>query len=313
MTASQADSTQLGQGMAVHLGGGSTRGCHVNCEVERVWQTVRNDLTELLSSHGGDYFKPKKRVLIGTPGIGKSMAADSYLLYQLLHCDAEKLPVVLYVIGNDAFLFEKTTKTVTKYVGGEASKEFLRDLCRRGMKGYVIYDVAKKGTPPPGHFAPTSGWGMIVVSSPNVRKYDNWEKQLKAARIIMNCLAEMDVKAMCAWINRDGTKEKQAECWRMVKERMEKVGPIPRYIFDANKFIAHSSAIEDALEGIKSRDGEKHFTHGGVRLWDSENPSQKLVRVVRARGESDSEVFLNAPISVCLGRRIPHYFGKRDE
>ncbi|PWU96900.1 putative retrotransposon hot spot protein (RHS,) [Trypanosoma cruzi] len=149
--------------------------------------------------------------------------------------------------------------------------------------------------------------------TPNVRNYDNWEKQLKAARIIMNCLAEMDVKAMCAWINRDGTKEKQAECWRMVKERMEKVGPILRYIFDANKFIAHSAAVEDALDGINSRDGEKHFTHGGVRLWDSENPSQKLVRVVRGRGEVGAEVFVNAPISVCLERRIPHYFGKRDE
>ncbi|RNF02151.1 putative retrotransposon hot spot (RHS) protein [Trypanosoma cruzi] len=99
----------------------------------------------------------------------------------------------------------------------------------------------------------------------------------------------------------------------MVKERMEKVGPIPRYIFDANEFIAHSAAIEDALDGINSRDGEKHFTHEGVKLWYSENPSQKLVRVVRERGEVGAGGFLNAPISVCLERRIPHYFGKRDE
>ncbi|RNC39275.1 retrotransposon hot spot (RHS) protein, partial [Trypanosoma cruzi] len=103
------------------------------------------------------------------------------------------------------------------------------------------------------------------------------------------------------------------ECWKMVEERMEKVGPIPRYIFDANKFIAHSAAIEDALDGIKSRDGEKHFIPRGVRLWYSENPSQKLVRIVRARGEVGTDGFLNAPISFCLGRRIPHYFGKRDE
>ncbi|RNC52212.1 putative retrotransposon hot spot (RHS) protein [Trypanosoma cruzi] len=123
----------------------------------------------------------------------------------------------------------------------------------------------------------------------------------------------MDVKAMCAWMKRDGTAEKKAEYWKMVKERMDKVGPIPRYVFDANEFIAHSAAIEDALDGIKSRDGEKHFTDGGVRLWYSENPFQKLVRVVRARGEVGAEGFLNAPISVCLGRRIPHYFLERDE
>ncbi|RNC34260.1 retrotransposon hot spot (RHS) protein [Trypanosoma cruzi] len=114
-------------------------------------------------------------------------------------------------------------------------------------------------------------------------------------------------------MRRDGTAQEQAEYWRMLKEHMYKVGPIPRYIFDANEFVAHSAAIEDALDGIKSRDGEKQFTDGGVRLWDSENPSQKLVRVVRARGEVGAEGFLNAPISVCLGRRIPCYFGGRNE
>ncbi|RNC48293.1 putative retrotransposon hot spot (RHS) protein [Trypanosoma cruzi] len=123
----------------------------------------------------------------------------------------------------------------------------------------------------------------------------------------------MDVKAMCAWTKRGGIRDDQAECWKMVKERMDNVGPIPRYIFDANEFIAHGAAIEDALDGVNSRDGEKHFTHGGVRLWYSENASQKLVRVVRGRGEVGAEVFLNAPISFFLGRRIPHYFGKRDE
>ncbi|PWU89231.1 putative retrotransposon hot spot protein (RHS,) [Trypanosoma cruzi] len=180
------------------------------------------------------------------------------------------------------------------------------------MKGYIIYDVARQGTPPEEFFCAL--WcGMIVVSSPRVSNYEKWEKQKGAARIIMNCPAGMDVKAMCAWMKRDETAEKQAEYWKMVKERMEKVGPIPRYIFDANKFIAHSAAVEDALEGIKSRDGERHFIHGGVRLWNSEDPSQKLVRVVRTRAESGAEVFLNAPISFCLGRRIPHYFGKRDE
>ncbi|RNC39651.1 putative retrotransposon hot spot (RHS) protein [Trypanosoma cruzi] len=124
---------------------------------------------------------------------------------------------------------------------------------------------------------------------------------------------EMDVKAMCAWMERDGTTDGQAECWKMVEERMDKVGPIPRHIFDASKFIAHSAAIEDALDGIKSRDGEKHFKHRGVRLWYSGDPPQKVVSVFRARGEFGAGGFLNAPISVCLGRRIAHYFGGRDE
>ncbi|PWU83412.1 putative retrotransposon hot spot protein (RHS) [Trypanosoma cruzi] len=181
------------------------------------------------------------------------------------------------------------------------------------MKGYVIYDVTRQGTPPAKYFLPGSGWGMIVVSSPSVGNYDKWETQLRASRIIMNCPAEMDVKAMCAWMKQGVKPDKQAKYWKMVEEHMDNVGPIPRYIFDANEFIAHSAAIEDALDGINSRDGEEHSTHGGVRLWYSENPPQKFVRVIRARGEVGAEVFLNAPISVCLRRRIPHYFWKIDE
>ncbi|PWV15234.1 putative retrotransposon hot spot protein (RHS) [Trypanosoma cruzi] len=64
----------------------------VNCEVERLWQIVKGDLTAWSSPHGGTDFTPKQRVLIGTPGIGKSVAAGSYLLYQLLHYDAEENP-----------------------------------------------------------------------------------------------------------------------------------------------------------------------------------------------------------------------------
>ncbi|PWU87195.1 putative retrotransposon hot spot protein (RHS,) [Trypanosoma cruzi] len=187
------------------------------------------------------------------------MAAGSYLLYQLLHCDAERLQFVVNSVGGSTtYVCDKAIKTVTSYVGGGASKDVLCDCV---MKGHIFYDVTEKGTPPAKYFVSSTGWGMSVVSPPNVGNCDEWEKQVKVERIIMNCPDEMDVKAMCAWMERDGTTDGQAECWKMVEERMDKVGPIPRYIFDANKFVAHSAAIEDALGGINSRDGEKHFTH----------------------------------------------------
>ncbi|EKG00332.1 retrotransposon hot spot (RHS) protein, putative [Trypanosoma cruzi] len=72
----------------------------VNCEVERVWQIVKGDVTAWFSSHGKTDFTPERRVLIWTPGIGKSVTAGSYLLYQLLHCDAERLPAVACFICN---------------------------------------------------------------------------------------------------------------------------------------------------------------------------------------------------------------------
>ncbi|RNC32909.1 putative retrotransposon hot spot (RHS) protein [Trypanosoma cruzi] len=99
--------------------------------------------------------------------------------------------------------------------------------------------------------------------TPKLGNCDKWETQVKAERIIANCSDEMDVKAMCAWIKRDGNTDKQAEYWKMVEERMDIVGPIPRYTFDANEFVAHSAAIGYALDGINSWDGENHFTHRG--------------------------------------------------
>ncbi|ESS61443.1 retrotransposon hot spot (RHS) protein [Trypanosoma cruzi Dm28c] len=198
----------------------------INSEVDRVWQTIRNDLTKWFSNFDLTLNpSPLFCVLIGTPGIGKSMNAGSYILYQLLHYDVEKLQVVVHCFGGrDVYVFDKTAKTVTKYKGNATSKSVLYGLRQRGMKGYIIYDVAKKGTPPDTGFAPSSGWGMIVVSSPNLDNYEEWEKQAKASRIIMNCHAKMVVKAMCAWITRDETKKKQTEYWKMVKKTHAKSG-----------------------------------------------------------------------------------------
>ncbi|PWU93553.1 putative retrotransposon hot spot protein (RHS) [Trypanosoma cruzi] len=115
----------------------STRDCHVNCEVDRVWQIVKGDLTEWFSSHGGNDFEPKQRVLIGTPGIGNSMNAGSYLLYQLLHYDAEQLPMVAYVVGSQSFLFDKTTKTVSTCRGDPRIDDVVNIFSLRGVKGIV--------------------------------------------------------------------------------------------------------------------------------------------------------------------------------
>ncbi|RNF00403.1 retrotransposon hot spot (RHS) protein [Trypanosoma cruzi] len=174
------------------------RDCCVNCEVDRAWQIVLDDLTKWFSPHGVTDFSPEKRVLIGTPGIGKSMNAGSYLLYQLLHYDAEKLPMVAYVIKNSVYLFDNTKKTVSDFGGEDAFVDLLKDFTLRGVKGYIIYDVAEQGRGPhPG--LPFTEWGMIVVTSPNVNNFKGWMSQNGAMGIAMNCPDESDVKAMCVW------------------------------------------------------------------------------------------------------------------
>ncbi|PWV19776.1 putative retrotransposon hot spot protein (RHS) [Trypanosoma cruzi] len=198
------------------------RDCHVNCEVERAWRIVEHYLNEWFIPHGGTNLTPGRLLLIGTPGIGKSMNAGSYLLYQLLHYDVEKLPVVLYVIGNDAFLFEKTTKTVTKYMGDFSIDDVLRSLSIPGVNAYIIYDVAKGGRKPY-QIATTRGWGMIVLSSPNEDNFDAWEKYKSPKRIIMNCPEKDDVKAMCVWMKRNDSSV-QAEYWKNINGRIDEVG-----------------------------------------------------------------------------------------
>ncbi|RNE95275.1 retrotransposon hot spot (RHS) protein, partial [Trypanosoma conorhini] len=80
--------------------------CYINREVERVWRVVKGDLEGEFGTADLKGFDVRRRLLIGTPGIGKSMAAGSYLLYRLLHYDAKKLQVVVYCFGGDlAFVF----------------------------------------------------------------------------------------------------------------------------------------------------------------------------------------------------------------
>ncbi|PWU86901.1 putative retrotransposon hot spot protein (RHS) [Trypanosoma cruzi] len=179
----------------------------------------------------------------------------------------------------------------------------LRRLRGHGRNVYIIYDVAKGGTPPPRHFAPTSGWGMIVVPSPNVANYDEWAKQLQAARVIVNCPDEVDVKAICTWMKQGQDPGKQAEYWRIVEERMKRVGPILRYIFDGESYIDPLGAVNDALLAMKPSDVGEYFTLGGEKTWCSEDPCHKLVKIVRARTDEGAEVFLNASISADIGFR----------
>ncbi|EKG00710.1 retrotransposon hot spot (RHS) protein, putative, partial [Trypanosoma cruzi] len=208
----------------------SIRDCYVNCEVERVWKIVKVDLSKWFSGHGRTYFEPKRRVLIGTPGIGKSMAAGSSLLYQLLHYDVEQLPMVAYFIGSQSFLFDKVTKTVSTYKGGPRIDDVVNIFSGRGFKGYCIYD-ATLACHQPAAGLPCRGWGMIVVKSTNESEYERWTKKMDATAIVTNCPEENDVRAMCIWMKRNRPLQEQAEHWKEVRGRMNNVGPILRFIF----------------------------------------------------------------------------------
>ncbi|EAN83474.1 retrotransposon hot spot (RHS) protein, putative, partial [Trypanosoma cruzi] len=280
-----------------------TRDCYVNCEVDRVWQIVKGDLTKWFSSHGKADFEPKRRVLIGTPGIGKSMAAGSYLLYQLLHYDAKKLPMVVYFIADRKFLFDKTSRTVSTYMGDSSNESFVRSLSDRGMKGYIIYDVAEPDDEPSGDLPPR-GWGMVLVSPPLEGNYKEWVKWSDATTIVMNCPGESDVKAMCVWMRRHQPVREQAEYWHVVKGQMDEVGPIPRYIFDERKYYNWVQRCHKTVDEATSSVILQYSGLGRGGSWDHMKVLYWLARVVRVRdGKFGSEFFFNLPVSAHLGNK----------
>ncbi|EAN94606.1 putative retrotransposon hot spot (RHS) protein [Trypanosoma cruzi] len=279
----------------------STRDCYVNSEVERVWRIVRNDLTEWFSPHRGTYFTPKQRLLIGTPGIGKSLAAGSYLLYQLLHYDAEQLPMVAYVIGSQSFLFDKTTKTVSTYRDNPRIEDVVNIFFFRGVKGYCIYD-ATLACRQPSAGLPCKGWGMIVVTPPDKNEYERWKKKMDATAIVTNCPEENDVRAMCIWMKRNRPLQEQAEYWKEVRGRMNNVGPILRSIFDKQAYDDRIKACQQAVDGSTASELERNLGIGCCYLSNDNDLSRKLVKVVRVRRGNNIESPLNLLVSPHLER-----------
>ncbi|EKF98839.1 retrotransposon hot spot (RHS) protein, putative, partial [Trypanosoma cruzi] len=232
------------------------------------------------------------------------MNAGSYLLYQLLHCDAEKLPMVAYVVADRKFLFDKTTKTVTKYSAASNIVDILDGFSGRGVKGYIIYDVALKGYQPPAGL-PCKGWGMIVVTSPNKNNYESWAKLVRAKQIIINCPDGSDVRAMCVWMKHNGQlAEEEADYWKKVNGRMDKVGPLLRYIFDDSEYKDRIDSCKSKVNSMNLLDTYYYSILGTNEVCDDSHISHKVVKVKRLRGGNNLELPLNVLISSYLGNLV---------
>ncbi|RNE95781.1 retrotransposon hot spot (RHS) protein [Trypanosoma rangeli] len=279
--------------------------CYINIEVHRVWRIVEGDLKGVFLPPERDAPYLRRRLLIGTPGIGKSMAAGSYLLYQLLQHGATELHVVVYCFGrNFAYLFDNTARTVTIYEGESNIGRVMVNLARTGMKGYIIIDMAGQFNEPSDNVVPSHEWGIIMLSSPHEDNFKQWAKQAGAVKIIMNCPDENDVKAMCAWEMRNTTEEEQAEYWRRMHMHTHDVGPIPRCIFQFNEYEDRVEEIKDILAGIDASNAVHYGMIGGVEEWPSNDAPHKLMKAVRAIRQRDVEAFVNLPVCFSLGSKL---------
>ncbi|EKG05868.1 retrotransposon hot spot (RHS) protein, putative [Trypanosoma cruzi] len=208
--------------------------------------------------------------------------------------------MVAYIIAEQKFLFDKTAKTVTKYSAASNIVDILDELSDRGVKGYIIHDVALKGRQPPAGL-PCEGWGMIVVTSPNTNNYESWAEQMGAEQIIINCPDESDVRAMCIWKEHNGQVEEEAgeeaDYWKKVNGRMDKVGPLLRCVFDQSVYKDRIDSCESVVNKMILRDTNYYSVLGTDKMCEGSHVSHKLVKVVRVRGEDGSELPYNALIS----------------
>ncbi|EKG08561.1 retrotransposon hot spot (RHS) protein, putative, partial [Trypanosoma cruzi] len=164
--------------------------------------------------------------------------------------------MVAYVIGSQSFLFDKITKTVSLYRGNPRIDDVVKIFSLRGVKGYIIYDVALACRQPPAGL-PCRGWGMIVVTPPDKNEYERWTKKMDATAIVTNCPEENDVRAMCIWMKRNRPLQEQAEYWKEVRGRMNNVGPILRFIFGKQAYDDRIKACQQAVDGSTASELER--------------------------------------------------------
>ncbi|KAH8610540.1 putative retrotransposon hot spot protein 4 (RHS4) [Trypanosoma vivax] len=122
---------------------------YIRREVVRVWYIVKEKMRAWYID--GTLVKPRTCIVIGTPGIGKSFACGSFLLYQLLHYEGGLLDVVAYFVRDSAYVIHNRRPGVPGRVvlysdqGAAVLKIKKMASCKRG---FIIVDISQKGRGP---------------------------------------------------------------------------------------------------------------------------------------------------------------------
>ncbi|KAH8615408.1 putative retrotransposon hot spot protein 4 (RHS4) [Trypanosoma vivax] len=313
---------------------GEERDVFVRREMVRVWHVVRSEVARW--PEDDTMFRPQPYVLVGTPGIGKSFGCGSYLLYELLHYDAAKVPAVAYFLDGSAYIFHKTGAmagrvvfyeearaaiTAMRHMANERREALVKRKKAEGVKdaaqkckakcGFIIFDVGGKHQP--GLELPTSEWGCVVLSSPNERNYKGWKKQKMAYYIFINCYEAREMKAFFAWQQRAllGAAANDASAcadvsalWREVERRVDEVGPLPRYVFDDKAYKERCNNVADKLRRVSEGDVEHYMRIlMGNEEWIEDGTTHAVIKLVRTMSRG-VEHYRNHPVTRAIETRL---------
>ncbi|KAH8606542.1 putative retrotransposon hot spot protein 4 (RHS4) [Trypanosoma vivax] len=304
-----------GVGRGGVLNAPTSKAVYIRREVVRVWYIVEKAMRVWYIER--KLVEPRTCIVIGTPGIGKSFACGSFLLYQLLHYEGGLLDVVAYFIRDSAYVIHNARPgvpgSVVLYSDQRAAVLKINEMasCKRG---FVIVDISEKGESTSEEL-PTNFWPTVVLTSPDVNHYDSWMKDRNGKLIYVNCDDERDLKAFVAWqklfplgqdagITDELCKEISDE-WKRVKQRIEQVGPLPRFVFSRGSFGSRSVELDNAISDITLNNKAQYM--GILRMdseWQSGHASHKLVKLVRVREDLNDETYRCVPLSSDIHERV---------
>ncbi|ORC83877.1 retrotransposon hot spot (RHS) protein, partial [Trypanosoma theileri] len=99
--------------------------------------------------------------------------------------------------------------------------------------------------------------------------------------IVMNCPTVREIKAICAWEKRNQSNELE-NYWREIKERINNIGPLPRFIFSDGAYEGRCFRVQDTLDRIKKPTVSEYMDIlRGDGEWKDNSPSHKLVKIYR--------------------------------
>nr|CCC46587.1 putative retrotransposon hot spot protein (RHS) [Trypanosoma vivax Y486] len=310
-----------GVGRGGVLNASTSNAVYIRREVVRVWYIVKEKMCAWYIER--KLVKPRTCIVVGTPGIGKSFACGSFLLHQLLHYDGGLLDVVAYFVRDGAYVIHNARPgvpgCVVKYSVKSTAVSKIKKMasCKRG---FVIVDISEKGEDP-SRVLPTDCWPTVVLTSPDKNHYDQWIKDRNGKLIYMNCDDERDLKAFVAWKVLRGlpegfednpgmllnTAKKLKEQSKVLDERIKTVGPLPRFVLDADSYESRHSQIRNAISDI-TLDNKAPYM-GILRMsseWKSDHVSHKLIKLVRVPGSLNDETYRCVPLSSDIHKRVHH-------
>ncbi|CCD14289.1 unnamed protein product [Trypanosoma congolense IL3000] len=243
--------------------------------------TFKKNFDEWLSDRG--YVHPF--IVIGTPGIGKSFATGSLLLYQLLHYPSEDLKVVAYFVSGKAYIFHREDRRVVFYEEQRAAVRKVNEMIRRGIVGYIIFDISENSI----HIMDLPYvWGIVLISSPNVKKFHEFAKQRQdTLPIYMNCYEDAEFKAALVLERHLQVVNNQIKLedvnlesdWKVLKERIRMIGPLPRYALASE--ATYKKRVEEVTRALLLMPDDFGYCMRVLANPHEEGTTHKLVKLVR--------------------------------